>query len=294
MSNPSGDDVRNFARMFYREQVISLSARASINIREAFVEFLIDRGAVKYLADEFAERNISAVMSQIQKRSDEWDALDLKSPAHILEEGPQLITWAHPLFEHLSGRQPISADFCSVLETLRNCKPREFLGYAACYLCVIGCDRIFITDTSGDAGVDLIGVFSRGPFRNVCIFCQSKTTGPNSMINKETLLCDYSKYLLLRKVDQWEEYCESSGLLKSIDGMSSIFMFVTNSEFKDGLRDAAVGLEVLLRSGRQIASALTQCSSVELIEKAIDSIRPFEASTSKNLAKPLRAQLFNE
>lgn len=287
MSSPCGDDVRVFAREFFRDQVVSLSALPSINVHEAFTNYLVERGNSRLLSDEFSERNMSNLLDLVQKRADEWIALDLNSPIHIVENGPQVITWSHPKFVDVSGRNPISSDFCSILNILRNCKPREFLGYAACYLHAIGCDKIFITDASGDAGIDLLGVFNQGPFRNVCIFVQSKTTNATSMINKETLLCDYSKYLLLRKLDRWNDYCQSSGLLNSIDGMGCVFMFLSNSEFKEGLRTAAVGLEVLLRSGRQIASTISEVANLESIQQAIEAIQPFNASITKNLAKTL-------
>jgi len=293
MPSPTGDDIRHFARELFRTRVVSTVADASINVMGEFAEYLISKGHSRIVSDEYAERHITHVIELIHKRADEWSILGVKSPIHILDNGPQLITWAHPLFVNISGKQAITSDFCAVLDCIRHCDSREFLGYGACYLFALGCERIFITDTSGDGGIDLVGVFNRGPMRNVCVFVQSKTVQPKAgealgMVNKDTLLCDYSKYLLLRKMPQWNEYCQSSGLMQSIDGMGCIFMFLSNSEFKPGLREAAIGLEVLLRSGLQIAASITELGSLVTIQAALEAMRPFSANISKNLAKTLQ------
>ncbi|MFT4177406.1 MAG: hypothetical protein QM627_12225 [Luteolibacter sp.] len=283
MSSPGETEVRQFARKLFSEHVVIPTPEHKINTQTKFLEYLQASGFPKITSFEFAERNLGFLLQLIVDKCNEWDDLDLKSPLHILNQTGNLITWPHPKFTEISGKTPLSGDYCAILQAIRNAKPREFLGYVACYLYAIGCTRIFITDTSGDGGIDLLGSFSNGNLRNICIFVQSKSSGPDSQLNKEVLLSEYSKFLLLRRLPKWSEYCKCTGVDSSISGMGSIFMFLSNSEFKPGLQDAASALEIVLRSGRQVASALASLGPFCTLKRAIDALTPFEVNLSKNL-----------
>jgi hypothetical protein len=283
MASPGEKEVRKFARKLFSKYVVIPMPEHKINIRTKFLEYLQESGFPKITSFEFAENNLGFLIDLIQEKCNEWDKLDLKSPLHVVNQTSNLITWPHPKFTEISGKTPLSSDYCAILQAIRNAKPREFLGYVACYLYAIGCTRIFITDTTGDGGIDLLGSFSNGNLRNICIFVQSKSSGPDSQLNKEVMLSDYSKFLLLRKLPKWSEYCKCMGVDSSISGMGSIFLFLSNSEFKFGLQDAASGLEIVLRSGRQIASALASLGAFCKLNRAIEALSPFEVNLSKNL-----------
>lgn len=291
MSSPGETEISLFARLLFTDQVLIQRPVHTINTMVNFKDFLISKKFPAIISAEFAERNLGNVIVKIFERCEEWSELGLKNPLHILDQKGRLITWLHPRFEEISGKKPLSPDYCSILKSIQAADSREFLGYCACYLYALGCTKIFITDSSGDGGIDLVGSFSDGMLRNVCIFVQAKTTASPSQLSKEVLLADYSKFLLLRKMPKWSEYSKAMGADSSISGMGSIFIFLSNSEFKPGLRDAAVGLEILLRSGRQAAGALAEIGGPTRINRVVDALRPFEASSSKNLFPVIQRNL---
>jgi hypothetical protein len=131
----------------------------------------------------------------------------------------------------------------------------ELLFYLAAYLYAIGCDNIYVTDKSGDGGIDLIGLKTAGHYKGLCFVVQSKFAG--NSVGKDSFLCDYSKSILSEKTGRWKKYVEEIGLDKNKDGFSKAYIFATNNEFKDSIREAARELGVTLRSGRQIAHCLS-------------------------------------
>ena len=72
------------------------------------------------------------------------------------------ICWFHHKFEEETGFEGLPTTFSWVLEWLDNLSPREFLIPCAMYLKLLGASKIFITDSSGDEGIDCLGVVYGG------------------------------------------------------------------------------------------------------------------------------------
>ena len=291
MSAPGEPEIRLFARSLFTQKVLIANPAQAINTLSSFADFLKEKCFPPMISHEFAERNLGYLLSLIHERCEEWRNLGLRSPLHVLDQRGRLITWPHPKFEEISGREPLASGYCEILEKVRLAGAREFLGFVACYLYGIGCTRIFISDAPGDGGIDVIGTYTKGDLKNVCVFVQAKTSSPDTQLDKGVLLTDYAKFLLLRKTQRWVDYCKSLGASTSISGMGTVFMFMSNVEYKAGLRDAAQGLEVLLRSGRQIADVLARLGNLQKVSEAIEAMRPFEMNLSKNLHSTIERHL---
>lgn len=287
MTQPCDGDIRKFLREFLPKEVLVTNPKPSVNALTKFKEYLRSQEFSGIICEEFAEKNSSNLVNQIITWCEEWTLLGLNKPLHLMNQKGGMITWAHPKFEQLSGYSPLDQQYCSILKWVREANERQLLGYAALFLYSLGFTKIFITDTSGDGGIDLVGSCADSRLLNLCFFIQCKTTNDNKQLDKGILLSDYSKYLLLRKISKWNQYLKSLGVEHSISGMSSVFCFVSNSEFKPGFREAAVHLEVLIRSSRQIAASISKLGDIQQIEKALISMSPFDASTSNNLYKTI-------
>jgi len=237
---------------------------------------------------EYAEKNKANVINQIRDLSNEWVSLGVKMPVAVV--GESVITWKHDRFRELSDGDPIPQHFPDVLKGLRRSDGASFLGYVACYLFCIGCERIYITDQSHDGGIDLVGAFGPGNLAHVGIFVQAKSSEGTST-KRETLLAEYAKFLLLRKMGKWSEYLRCLGLNESLSGLSPVYLFATNAEFSNGIRAAARDLEAGLRTGKQIAATISDAMSVAQLEAALDVIKPFKASLEMNLAKRIRSAI---
>lgn len=281
MSGTKGHEIRSFARALIKDKILVTTPKNVINPSLEFSNYLIAEGRDRQESIEFAERNKNNLISQLRDLCSEWKELGLDMPLCVTNHN--IITWQHPSFQNYSQHPPIGADFTKILAIIRNTDAKSFLGVVAIYLSAIGCKKIFITDTSGDGGIDLIASLGRGDLHQICFFVQAKTSTGNGA-KKEALLTDYSKYLLIRRLKIWDRYIKACGLDKSISGISSVFIFSTNAEFRPGIRESALGLEVMLRSGRQIANSTSKVYTSGQVQHILEQLDPYNANLDINLA----------
>lgn len=289
MPQPSGSDLAEFSYSRLWESVVTPAALERLNARAAFADFLRSKSYSSFIAEEYAERNVSLLLQQILKVCDEWEAIGIPRPLEIVDQSGSIITWKHPKFERISGRKSLPEDFCDVWTWVRSCREREFLFCCSAYLYLLGCSRVFITDASGDGGIDLIGVHEAEPFRGMCFLVQAKTAG--SDVGKESLFSDYTKYLLLRHTSKWGEYCKALGVDRTRDGVGLIYIFASNREFNPAIVQAARDLPIMLRSGRQLAHGLSRKADLRRWLVARANIGSIDTSLSKNLVATI-AQAF--
>jgi hypothetical protein len=285
MSWPSSSEVSEFSYHRIWDSAVASGVPERLNLRAEFVGFLKSRGYVGVVAEEYAERNIGLLLTKILKVCEEWAALGIPSPLHVADQTGTLITWKHPKFENVSGLPKLSENFCDVWRWVKDCREREFLFCCAAYLFLLGCSRIFVTDTSGDGGIDLIGIHEAEPFRGMCFLVQAKTA--MSDVGKESLFSDYTKYLLLRHTAKWDDYRKALGIDKTSDGVGVIYIFASNQEFNPAIIQAARDLPIMLRSGRQLAHSLSRKADLRRWMSARDSVGATDANLSRNLFGPI-------
>ena len=281
MSRPSGSDVFEFSYYHIWEYVVAGNVAERMNTRAEFVDFLKSRGHVQMIAEEYAEKNIGLLLNNIQVVCEQWDALGIPRPLEVTDQSGSIITWRHPKFEGISGRRKLSENFCDVWRWVKECRDRDFLLCCAAYLHLLGCSRIYITDTSGDGGIDLIGIYEIEPLRGVCFLVQAKTA--LNEVAKESLFSDYTKYLLLRRNVKWNEYEKALGIDRTADGVGIVYMFASNLEFNPPIVQAARDLPIMLRSGRQIAYALSTRAPLSRWMRVREHVGETSASLSRNL-----------
>ena len=167
MSRPSGNEVAEFSYHRLWDSVVIASGPDRLNAQAEFVSFLVAKGHPQIIAEEYAEKNIALVLTKVAKVCDQWEALGIPRPLHIANQVGTLVTWKHPNYETISGRQRLPEQFCDVWRWVKGCMEREFLFCCAAYLFQLGCSRIYVTDTTGDAGLDVLGVYESGPLRGM-------------------------------------------------------------------------------------------------------------------------------
>jgi hypothetical protein len=281
MSRPSSKEVSEFAYHCLWDSVFQGGVADRFSARSEFSVFLKARGFAQIIAEEFAESNIGLLLTKVLKVCGEWEALGIPSPLHVVDQEGTMVTWKHPNYETISGRTRLSEGFCDVWQWVKGCRDREFLFCCAAYLFQLGCSRIYVTDTTGDAGLDLIGIHEGGPFRGMCFAVQAKTAAIE--VGKESLFSDYTKFLLLRYNIKWDEYQRATGIDKACDGVGLVYIFASNQEFNPAIVQAARDLPIMLRSGRQIAHDLAKRADLKRWMAVRDQVGEANASTTRNL-----------
>ena len=222
MVQPTGSDVYEFAQSKIWDVATTDTVPQSMQARVAFKEYLVKRGVNQFVADEFVETNLSFLIGEIQKTSEDWSALGVPSPIYITDQYGRIVTWSNPRFEEITGKQKIGDSFCGTWSLVRNSYERDFLFFCVAYLACLGCRKIFVTDTSGDCGIDVIGSSESGALRGLVLLIQAKTSQNN--LSKDALFKDYTKYLLLRHEDRWNSYLDALELAQSKDGIGVVYM----------------------------------------------------------------------
>lgn len=277
MRRPEISDIRSYCRERVWEEVFSQTHETRINLKQALTQHLVRSGVIPILAEEFAERQLAYASSDLAAACAEWESLGVPPPLWQADQSGLLITWKHPKFEEITDREPLSSNFPDFWKAIRFSLPTELLFHIAGYLYTLDCDNIFITDKSGDGGIDVIGLKNSGPFRGICFVVQCKWAATG--VGRDSFLCDFSKNLLSERTGRWKTYVNEIGLNKAIDGFSKCYLFASNNEFADSIRDAARELSVVLRSGRQIAHSLASRFTLSEFNSIRSRIPAIEGST---------------
>jgi hypothetical protein len=268
--------------------VMSSEAEERINLSRNFSAHLLGLGVPKTLADDFRSRWLPNLKQKLFLIQQEWISLGIPCPFEASERGDTYVTWRHEKYQAITGRSPLTKEFTEIYEWLSSQPERELLFSCVCYLKLMGANPIFITDKSGDGGIDVIGRVSSGVLQSSCYFVQSKSA--KSFVSRETVLTDYAKFLACQSTDLFSSYRDAMNMRKSVDGTSINFVFITNSEFQDGAKTVASDLGILLRSKRQLAYWLSEKLSLKQLMDA-RAILPSNliASLERNLAQEINS-----
>lgn len=249
--------VREYVERSLDAKVTPASAPVSINLITDYTEFCIaEKVKPRLLADEFAERQKSSLIYLVSEYIESWSILGIPSPiAFVGKYGSSIVTYRHHDYEQLTGLPSLNGSFGEIFEWVGSQLERNFLLVCALQLRAMGVSSILITDTSGDAGIDLIGRYERGPLAGKVIFVQAKSS--KSEISRDLIYLEFGKYLAGKNGDKGREYFNAIGGTRIAYGIAPIFCFMTNANFKGSARQAARELGILLKSGRQIANDLS-------------------------------------
>ena len=279
-----------FGNLF--DQLYKHDCPKTLNIQRAFRDHLASRSRAKLMADELAEKWGQNLLIYLETLlGDNWDGLGIPRPLALLEDGNTVITWKHAKFTQLSGLDSLRPEFFAIADWLDGLTPQDFLIPSVCLLAMIGADPIYVTEGSGDGGVDCIGKIKTGPLRSLCLFIQAKTS--SSTISREMVFIEYGKYQMLPYLERYQIYREKLGIDGSSDGVSSAYMIVSNNEFRDSARAAASSLGVFLRSRKQLAYWLSDGISKKQLEKMQEELGQFvrPGGSFTNLAPRVKGYL---
>jgi len=189
----------------------------AFNLEDRFEAFLTEEGAPSALAAERSEDWQQNLRNRVEERLQDWEALGLPRPMDVTEDGKTFVTWKHPKYKTLTGRNPVPLTFPGIYEWIGEQGEADFLFVCACTLRIIGANPILVTDTSGDGGIDLLGRLAVGPMRSVIIAVQAKSS--KALISRDVVLAEYGKYMALRATKKYEEYRRAIGGDSTRDGV---------------------------------------------------------------------------
>lgn len=257
--------VQSFVVDYLEAGVLRGNAPRTIHIDVAFAEFLTKNGVEELIAAEVAADQRVLVRRRLEEQIERWRAQGVTCPLNRTVESEDIVvSWSHDRFTELTGFDPPDGRFVSVHEWVRAQSGREFLLPCLCFLKIVGCDPIFITDGSFDEGIDCIGKVASGSLRSTAIFIQARSR--SDLISSEVVMQEYAKYAALPRTVKYRQYLEALAIPTSSDGAAFLYAIMTNSDFKQGAQEIAWKLGVLLRSRRQLAQVLASRTDVDGLE----------------------------
>ena len=260
-----------------------------LNITDRFVSFLRNNNFGKLIANEEAQRQETLILRHLGQEIEEWKALGVPAPVEYVDSNSNmLITWRHNLFRQKLrvGLTEEISNFVAIYDWLITLVERDFLFACALLLKFLGCNPIYISDGTGDMGVDCIGKISEGPLHSLVVFVQSKTmqkTGER--VTENVLRQEYSKYAMLRRSEKYLEYLNKLSVFDSRNGFSEVYFVLTNTEFGPTAQKAANRLGVILRAKRQLAYQFSLRVSYSNILQAFEQFEvPTGPALDRNVA----------
>jgi len=280
--------LKDYVNRVLSQKVTPVTAPEIINLISDYTEFCVSTGVKpKLLADEFVEKQASSLVMLVSEYVSGWHGLGIPAPiAFVGKSGSSVVTYRHKAFEKLTGIAPLNASFGGIFEWVCAQVERDFLLACALQLRAMGVTSILVSDTSGDAGIDMIGFYERGPLAGKAIFVQAKSS-INNEITRDLLYSEFGKYWAGRNGEKGREYFNAIGANRSAFGVAPIFCFMTNSDFKEGARKAARELGILLKSARQIAHDLSRDWNRGKIEHLQMTVGPLKTNLKENILPKL-------
>jgi hypothetical protein len=264
--------------------VLRVDCPASINIDVAFARFLQAHGVSGLTAEEVAADQRDLVRRRLTAQIDRWTGQGVPTPVNFIVESEEIvISWRHERFAELTGGEPPEPNFVLVYDWIGAQTNRAFLLPCICFLKLLRCDPIFVTDGARDEGVDCIGLIASGGLRSTAIFVQAKSQ--SDWFARDPLLQEYAKYAALPRTHRYMSYLDALGVSQRHDGSGFLYAVMTSSDFQFAARQSASKLGVLLRSRRQLAQFLaTRYSAADLERIRTEVAIPATGDLTVNLA----------
>ena len=268
--------------------ILSRSAPHALNLRDEFRVYLSGKGIGEVRSTEVANEHFRLVTEQVERHLAEWDAQGIPRPLAPTDQEHIFVVWPHAQFLRYSGlTATIDGNFCDLFEYIRTLDGKEFLIICALWLKVLGFRKIFICDSRGDEGVDVLGILEAGGLSSLVAVVQAKTS--NQLIGRGLVLSEYGKYMMLPHTEKYIQYRRALDIDARIEGATWSYMILANHSFNWGARRVASKLGILLRSVHQITFSLANRYSKEQIEREVTRLaRSIRADLSLNFFGNLR------
>ncbi len=256
-----------------------------INIKKEFSEYLLN---LKHTAEEVYEAEkklLNNVINDLRSLQKEWTYHHLNLPFFFGESKYSIYTWKHPnFFEKSSGIKPLNSDFIEIYNWVMHSSPKKFLLISLLFLKILGMDRIFITDSSGDAGIDCIGFKNDKLLGPMMYLVQSKKS--DYEVKPDLLYQEYGKYSFLPHSPTYQKYKEICQIEKSSTGYSKYYFIISNNEFSASAKILANNLGIVLRSAFFISNILSEYYK-------LDDILMLDSKLKDQIKKDLQKNLID-
>lgn len=261
--------------------VVSPSAPGTLNLFDAFVSHLKeDVGWGPIRAADYVEEHFDQLCEVIETHFCDWDAQGVPRPIAQTDQDRVFVAWPHDQFRRFSGlNEIIDSNFCEVFDFVQGLGGRPFLVICALWLKCMNFREIYVCDSRGDEGVDLLGILDQGGLRSLIVVIQAKTS--NEAISKGTVVLEYGKYKALIHTPKYMEYRRALGIDSSIQGGTWAYVIMANQSFNGPARVAARNLGILLRSVHQISFDISKRYTKSQIAAEVDRIVNLEEGAPK-------------
>ena len=287
------DAVGQFIANELMSTALSTGAPSLVNILDSFNHFLQRHGFNPLRASEEAQKQESLILRHLENELQEWHILGVPAPISYIEDNNRIIiTWKHRLFRHrhFDTTEFNTENFVAIYDWISALHDRDLLFACIVLLKLLKCNPIYVSDGSGDMGVDCIGKISTGSLQSAVILVQAKSLrNPARRITENVLRQEYAKYAMLKRTDKYLEYLNKLAVFQGRDGSAELYLVVTNSEFSSDAQRAASKLGILLRSKRQVAFYLALSTTIEAIRELCEDCQlPAGPDMDRNLAEEIR------
>lgn len=231
-----------------------------LNLQSYIKEYLNSSLSDEILREELALKLMPDLIRRLNLRLQVWSRLGIPYPFWPKEDDEKcLITWQHHKYEELTGFAPVQKNYIEVMGWVSDLNSKEFLVACCVYLKAIGATKIFITDGSGDCGIDVIAKVEGSAFNSFVFFVQSKTVqNKTATISRDTVLKEYGKYLSLRHEEIYQRYRRALELDNSDDGVSYCYTILANCDFHNSAKEISARIGALLRCKIQLSYFISQ------------------------------------
>lgn len=286
-------DIKSAIRFYVVERLEFVTVGAGcpplINVSDHFVAFLIERSIDETEAVDIATDQALLLMDEIERQIQRWKYQGVAPPFdRIPDQDGTLVTWRHARYEAHTGTTAPKRNIFDIYAWLGTLHEKEFHLPCLCYLRILGCDPIYLTDGGRDEGIDYIGLIKTGPLRSTAIFIQAKSSV--TAFGAAEVLQEYAKYAGLPRTEKYMQYLNALGVPKSTSGAAYVYAIISNGDIRHGASTSAPKVGALLRSRRQVAEALAeQYSLADLISLSENIKIPSHPDLTSNLAPLLMA-----
>lgn len=255
--------------------LLSSDCPASINVELRFASFLQSSRKLESLPSQsLAAKWKSDLLRKVQGYLDDWSIQRGHDPAApFSEDVNELITWRNPRFEELTGRKPIHTNFVEIAEWVRSLNGQDFLFATALCLKELGASEIYVTDSKGDGGIDLIGLCRDGPLNAFYFLVQAKTGGGKGL-SRDLILQEYGKFKATMRSAESSQYRDILNKVPRVEGRALIYLFCTNMNITPPSAKAARDLGVPVRTFRSVTLSMCRFGDRQTLQEALEKIRP--------------------
>jgi hypothetical protein len=279
--------IKDYVYQDLDTRLTSGNAPDRINVSTDFRRYCNDRNGKTLVIDEIIESQKNNLVSCLVDYMRVWEGFYLPSPVDFVGKyGETLITYKHARFGEETGRPTLPESYGEVHDWIGKQSEREFLFVCACELAFMGASAIYITDKSGDEGVDLIAKFESSPLSGLTLFVQAKTSF--DLIGRDQMLTEYGKYKVGRNSPMFSTYLEALKIYESGCGHGPVYCFMANTGFKENTKIVARSLGILLRGRKQLAFSLASRYGMSKISSLRFLLPHLNADLKRNLAELIK------